>query len=151
MPLRRRIVAVASVVAIAGVMLAQASTPVTAATTDLQLREVDCGRRSFCHVEGRGFRFGDEFAFNLLLVTRPGGEPAGREHGHCVFMNRASESFYCDFIVNLTDGSVAVQGSFSFSGETIVVPIVGGTGAYESAGGYWSQTNYRVDLHIVTP
>jgi hypothetical protein len=149
---RRQIIAVASVVAIVGVMLTQTSTPVTAATTDVQLREGNCNRRgSFCHVEGRGARFGDQVTFNLLLRSRPDGARAGREYGQCVELNVAAASMYCDFVVELVDGSVAVQGRFSFAANGGTMPIVGGTGAYESAGGSWSQTGDLVDLHIVTP
>jgi hypothetical protein len=51
----------------------------------------------------------------------------------------AAKAFFCDFRVQFADGSVAVQASFSFGAMTNIVPIMGGTGAYESAGGYWAS------------
>jgi hypothetical protein len=150
MALRRWTLVGALLVAVSGAMFVDAGASARAVTTDLVLAERSCDQDgSFC--VSQGLKMGDEHTLNLLLTTRPGGERAGREYGECVVLNRNAAALYCDFVVELVDGSVAVQGRISFTHETNVLPVTGGTGAYEDAGGSWSRTGRRVDLHIVTP
>ena len=152
----QRIIGVSLIVVTAGAMLLVAvKDGASAATTDLLLTEMGCGApRSHCQLVGNGTKghFGDRFVFSVRLVSRPDGNPVGRDEGECTLLYRAAHAYYCDFMVRLDAGDVTLQGRLVIESQaTSTFAVTGGTGSYEGASGYWRQTNQRVRLHIVTP
>jgi hypothetical protein len=151
---RRVALLVLSVAAAGTIIIGNVVGSASAVTTDLLLKEEACGqtKASHCQIIGSpaGAHFGDGFVFSLRLLSRPGGDPVGRDEGECITLQRTAHAFYCDYVVHLEGGDVAVQGSIEFSSPS-KVPVTGGTGAYEGASGFWRQSGQEVRLHIVTP
>lgn len=150
----RRHIAVLVIAAVAaGTLIISNIGSATAMTTDLLFREENCGAKaSHCRIIGSrtGTHFGDTFVFSLRLLSTTDGSAVGRDEGECVTLQRTAEGFFCDFVVHLQGGDVAVQGTIRFT-STSTVPVTGGTGAYEGASGFWRQSRQNVRLHIVTP
>jgi hypothetical protein len=97
----------------------------------------------------RAISAGDEFALRGLLYDQRDQNRVGRTHGHCVITiaNRRQLSFHCNETYSLANGQIAVQGSLTITrrSDSTVVPIVGGTGAYEGADGSLTVTNRPAD------
>jgi hypothetical protein len=126
----------------------------TAATTDLQLKELLCSDKgSHCVVSGPDdeHHAGETLAYSVRLVSSEDGRRVGVEQGTCVKLRRSSEESYCDFVAHLLNGDLTVQGTFATDGSQSFLTITGGTGAYEGASGYWRQHGQNLVLHIVTP
>jgi hypothetical protein len=146
------VLGVVLVLTIGALALAAPAHPASATAIDLRLTERLCGDAgSHCRMTGKP-RFGETLVFSLVLDIRPDGGRFGRDMGECTLLNKADQAYYCDFVVLLPEGDVAVQGRLAYSfEETSFLPVTGGTGAYEGASGSWAQTGQDVDLHIVTP
>jgi len=130
--------------------------PASADTTlNLRLKESFCGAdRSYCKRlnHNPSGSFGDSLVFSLPLEYRSDGRRAGRDEGECVTLAKDSGRAYCTFVAHLRNGTVAVQGTVALSNtDESVLPITGGTGAYEGASGYWKQVGQKVVLHTESP
>jgi len=130
--------------------------PASADTTlNLRLKESFCGAdRSYCKRlnHNPSGSFGDSLVFSLPLEYRSDGRRAGRDEGECVTLVKDSGRAYCTFVAHLRNGTVAVQGTVALSNtDESVLPITGGTGAYEGASGYWKQVGQKVVLHTESP
>lgn len=150
---RRVVLLVLSVAAAGTIIIGSVVGSASAVTTDLLLKEEGCGQTKASHCEFTGSiagtHFGDRVVFSLRLLSRPDGDTIGRDEGECITLQRASHAFYCDYIVHLEAGDVAVQGTIVIATPSDL-PVTGGTGAYEGASGFWRQSGQRVRLHIVT-
>ena len=131
------------------------STASAGVATDLELRERFCGTPgSHCKNVGSrsGSAFGDRLIFTLPLEMRADGSKVGRSQGECATLHKSSDSFFCDYNLYLGDGMISVQGTMSLDLKVArMIPITGGTGAYEGATGTLRQKGPSVDVHIVVP
>ena len=127
----------------------------SAGTTDLLLMERPCGAKgSYCRTipNGAPGSLGDKFVFSVPLDSRSGDARVGREEGECITLQGATPRSYCDFVAHLDGGDVAAQGTLaSITSRPSVFAVVGGTGTYEGATGYWHQSGRTVTLHLVIP
>lgn len=155
--MKRRIAGLAAcaLVAVGLVVASQASTAGAETTVKLRLKESLCGAdQSHCRWLNHNPKrdFGDTLIFSVPLKSRDDGQPAGRDEGECITMNKRSSSYYCSFVAHLKGNDIAVQGRLALEFDaTSVLPITGGTGVYEGASGYWQQTGQNVVVQIVTP
>lgn len=91
--------------------------------------------------EPKGDTAGDRYLFSGDLLTRPGGRTIGRAGGFCDTVGSATShhDWFCVFNFFLADGQVAVQSlndiGALYSNRPVLMPIVGGTGAYRAARG----------------
>jgi hypothetical protein len=126
------------------------------ATTSITFKEGLCGDAgAHCKwtPKGSGESYGTRLLFKIPLSTR--GTKIGYEEGECVFLNRASKSYFCVYDLHLADGTVSVQGTLPYSGDASgTIPVSGGTDAYLGAYGTLTlRVGYpaRYTLEIVTP
>ena len=146
----------AGIVLVGGGVVSLQAGPATADTTlNLRLKESFCGAdRSYCKRLDHNplGSFGDSLVFSLPLEYRSDGRRAGRDEGECVTLAKDSGHAYCTFVAHLRNGTVAVQGSIALSDTDVsILPITGGTGAYQGASGYWKQVGQKVVLHTESP
>jgi hypothetical protein len=99
----------------------------------------------------RGLSQGDGFAFRSKL-TDASGQAAGTDHYSCVFTKagRRNPVVVCTASIFLRDGRITVAGGVNLARRLQLIPVVGGTGAYEGAGGTLLIANRRhtADLTI---
>jgi len=162
----RRIVTMAVVVAalVALALLVRRTSPRVASaraatTTDITFKEGVCNAPgSHCHnsfVKGDPTAFGARIIFSLPLTQ--GSTKIGREKGECVFLNRRSGQYFCDYNIRLLGGQVSVQGALPYNlNASASIPVTGGTGVYEGAYGHLTLLKdpnppMRYQLHITTP
>jgi len=88
------------------------------------------------HNPPKGFSQGDEFVFRSKL-TDTSGQRAGTDGGYCIFTKAARRSpvAECSASLFLSDGKISVSGGANLGGRKVLLPVVGGTGAYEGAQG----------------
>jgi hypothetical protein len=90
------------------------------------------------HPPKKKFSQGDEFAFRTKLFDSAK-EQIGSSGGSCVFLlaARHKSNAECTRVTFLPEGKITAIGGVWFrrSAQTFTLPIVGGTGAYNGAGG----------------
>jgi hypothetical protein len=62
------------------------------------------------------------------------GKPVGKDSGSCTLLGKGSKRATCKATLHLTDGTISLRGTVELS-KAMRLAIVGGTGAYEGAGG----------------
>ena len=81
---------------------------------------------------------GDLFSFHGQVFTHKGGPQVGRFGGTCTTLG-AGRDLSCSASFRLREGQLIVQGVFPaarfYSGRTVALAVLGGTGAYAGAGG----------------
>jgi hypothetical protein len=105
---------------------------------------VDNPPRNPKDVSERRFRFslGDMFVFGSPLFDAANERRLGRVAGTCTVVKRGkfeTAQVHCAGSVQLSDGTIEFQGSFTF-GQVIRLAVVGGTQAYEGARGTITST-----------
>lgn len=106
---------------------------------------------AFIDVGRKGFSIGDYFVFSAKLTRQ--GEKVGHAGAVCTFTSARREEAQCAATVKLPGGQISVQGLVP-SRAVFTIPITGGTGAFEAAGGtlkvrQLSETRERLTFHII--
>lgn len=97
------------------------------------------------------FSLGDSFVFSAKLMRH--GKKVGHAGVVCTITSVKREMSQCAGTVTLRRGQIAVQG-LTTADEEFPLPITGGTGAFEGAGGTLvvhqvSPTRERLVFHII--
>jgi hypothetical protein len=106
---------------------------------------------AFIDVGKKGFSLGDSFVFSAKLTRQ--GKKVGHAGVVCTFTSVRREESQCAGTVKLPGGQISVQGLVP--GERVfTIPITGGTGAFEAAGGelvvrQLSPTRERLTFHVI--
>jgi hypothetical protein len=87
----------------------------------------------FLDLGAQGFSLGDEFVFTSSL--RKSGEEVGHTGVVCTTTSVEREEVQCVATASFSDGQITVQGLLAGEPETFVLPVTGGSGAYEGADG----------------
>ncbi len=107
---------------------------------------------AFVDVGKHGESLGDSFVFSAKLTRH------GKKVGHvgvvCTFVSFKREEAQCVGTARLRHGQISVQGLVAGEGEVFTLPITGGTGAFDAAGGTLvvrtiSDTKELLTFHIV--
>jgi Allene oxide cyclase barrel like domain len=77
---------------------------------------------------------GDVLTFHNEVFDSSDSHVVGTDQGECIRIDPAEGSWECRWITNLDGGTIAVEGQFLDTANTIVA-ITGGTGRYRKASG----------------
>ena len=88
---------------------------------------------AFIDVGDPDFSLGDYFVFTSDLTKR--GKTVGHTGVVCTVTSVARGESQCVGTASLRDGQITVQGLITEEPEVFTLPITGGTGAFEGAGG----------------
>jgi hypothetical protein len=107
---------------------------------------------AFIDVGRRGESLGDSFVFNARLDRQ--GEKVGHVGVVCTITSVRREEAQCVGTAKLPGGQISLQGLVRGEGDVFPLPITGGTGAFDAAGGtLWvrtlSNTRERLTFRIV--
>lgn len=104
---------------------------------DVRLATVDVGRD--------GLRLGDRAAARGPLVDETQSERLGTAYAHCVVYRRIVDPdkglWNCNYVLELTDGDIVLQGLDPRGPGTYEMSVLGGTGAYAGATGHATFTD----------
>lgn len=150
---KRRILAIASSVVLAGGGLAAWLVPATSASAgnvQIQVFDAEGPYEKVVDVGKPGFSPGDHILESHPLLDPADGSTVGRDFTRLEVMKvlHGGEDFLLlvDFTARLADGDIVVSGPIRFSQFTTggTLSVIGGTGAYELARGTVSSTGGEV-------
>jgi len=142
-----------AVLAVGSVGPATGQTSVTGNGDDHQVVRVlsTNTEEAFVDVGEPDFSLGDSFVFSSTLTRH--GETVGHTGVVCTITSVQMEESQCVGTAWLRRGQISVQGLLAGEPEEFELPITGGTGAFEGAGGTLvvrviSDTKERLTFHI---
>lgn len=132
--MRARVLAIVALVALLGIVggwrLAGAS-PNAARTIKLVAMD---GEDTVVDLGVVGSSQGDMFVFSRPVFD-PDGNEVGTAADACILTDAVAVVYSCNPVISLTDGTITIEGAFSFLNPEFDFSITGGTGVYQSVKG----------------
>jgi hypothetical protein len=112
------------------------------------------GRVAFVDVDRDGLRLGDRIASRGPLLDESQADRIGTAYQQCLVHRRIIDPdrglWNCNYILNLADGEIVLQGLDPRGPGVYEMAVLGGTGAYAGANGDATFTDVGTDASAYT-